>query len=148
EADATLALLAQEALVAQAEASLEEARSEAEADQRLLEDGLVSELQHRKSSSRARAMQAQLEAERKRLALSTRMRPAQLGEQGAEVQALRTLLRLREDQLEGINVRAGMNGVLQAVRVEVGSQVAAGTHVARVANPDELKAQVRVPETQ
>ncbi len=148
EADATLALLAQEALVAQAEASLEEARSEAEADQRLLEDGLVSELQHRKSSSRARAMQAQLEAERKRLALSTRMRPAQLGEQEAEVQRLRTLLRLREDQLEGLNVRAGMHGVLQAVPVEVGSQVAAGTNVARVANPDDLKAQVRVPETQ
>jgi HlyD family secretion protein len=148
EAAATLALLAQEALVAQAEASLEEARSEAEADQRLLEDGLVSELQHRKSSSRARAMQAQLEAERKRLALSTRMRPAQLGEQEAEVQRLRTLLRLREDQLEGLNVRAGMHGVLQAVPVEVGSQVAAGTNVARVANPDDLKAQVRVPETQ
>jgi HlyD family secretion protein len=38
--------------------------------------------------------------------------------------------------------------VLQAVPVEVGSQVAAGTNVARVANPDDLKAQVRVPETQ
>ena len=41
-----------------------------------------------------------------------------------------------------------MRGVLQAVPVEVGSQVAAGTNVARVADPAQLKAQVRVPETQ
>ncbi len=148
EADATLALLSQEAAVAQAEASLEEARSESEADQLLLEDGLVSELQHRKSSSKAKAAQTQLAAERKRLELSARMRPAQLGEQEAEVQRLRTLLHLRQDQLDRLNVRAGMDGVLQAVPVEVGSQVAAGTNVARVANPDDLKAQVRVPETQ
>lgn len=148
EADATLALLAQEALVAQAEASLEEARSEAEADRLLLVDGLVSELQHRKSASRAKASQTQLEAERKRLALSTRMRPAQLGEQEAEVQRLRTLVQLRQGQLDQLHVRAGMHGVLQAVPVEVGSQVSAGTNVARVADPDDLKAQVRVPETQ
>jgi HlyD family secretion protein len=41
-----------------------------------------------------------------------------------------------------------MRGVLQAVPVEVGSQVTAGTNVARVADPAQLKAQVRVPETQ
>ena len=41
-----------------------------------------------------------------------------------------------------------MSGVLQAVPVEVGSQVTAGTNVARVADPAQLKAQVRVPETQ
>lgn len=148
EADATLALLAQESLVAQAEATLEESRSDAEADQMLLKDGLVSELQHRRSSARARASQAQLDAERKRLSVSTQVRPAQLAEQEAEVQRLRTLVTLRQDLLDGLRVRARMHGVLQAVPVEVGSQVTAGTNVARVANPDDLKAQVRVPETQ
>lgn len=148
DSDATLALLSQEALVAQAEASLEEARSDAEADAMLLEDGLVSELQQRRSAARARASRIQLDAEQKRFALSTRMRPAQLAEQEAEVQRLRTLVQLRQEQLDRLHVRAGMRGVLQAVPVEVGSQVSAGTNVARVANPDDLKAQVRVPETQ
>jgi HlyD family secretion protein len=148
EADATLALLAQESLVAQAEATLEEARSEAEADQLLLKDGLVSELQHRRSAAKAKASQTQLDAERKRLSVSTAVRPSQLAEQEAEVQRLRTLVTLRQEQLDGLRVRAGMRGVLQAVPVEVGSQVTAGTNVARVANPDDLKAQVRVPETQ
>jgi len=55
---------------------------------------------------------------------------------------------LRQGQLDQLRVRAGMRGVLQAVPVEVGSQVTAGTNVARVADPTQLKAQVRVPETQ
>ena len=148
EADATMALLAQESLVAQAEATLEESKSDAEADAMLLEDGLVSELQHRRSAARAKASQAQLDAERKRLSVSAQVRPAQLAEQEAEVQRLRTLVTLRQDQLDGLRVRARMHGVLQAVPVEVGSQVTAGTNVARVANPSDLKAQVRVPETQ
>ena len=148
DADATTALLAQEAQVAQTEADFEEAKADAEADAALLGDGLVSELQHRRSSSRAKALQTQVAAERKRLDVGQRMRPQQIAEQQAEVSRMRALLALKQAQLGQLRVRAGMRGVLQAVPVEVGSQVAAGTNVARVADPAQLKAQVRVPETQ
>lgn len=148
DADATTALLAQQAQVAQAEAQYEEARADAEADQALLGDGLVSELQHRRSTSRARSLAAQVAAERKRLEVGTSMRPSQLAEQQADVERMRALLALKTSQLGQLMVRAGMAGVLQAVPVEVGSQVTAGTNVARVADPALLKAQVRVPETQ
>lgn len=148
DADATTALLAQEAQVAQSEADYEDAKADAEADAALLGDGLVSELQHRRSSARARAMQTQVAAERKRLDVGQRMRPQQIGEQQAEVSRMQALLALKQEQLGQLRVRAGMRGVLQAVPVEVGSQVTAGTNVARVADPALLKAQVRVPETQ
>jgi HlyD family secretion protein len=148
DADATTALLTQEANVAKTEADYEEAKADAEADASLLGDGLVSELQHRRSSSRARALQTQVAAERKRLDVGQRMRPQQIAEQQAEVSRMRALLGLKQEQLGQLRVRAGMKGVLQAVPVEVGSQVAAGTNVARVADPGQLKAQVRVPETQ
>ena len=148
DADATKASLAQEALVAQTEAAYEEAKADAEADAALLNDGLVSELQHRRSSSKAKSLQTQVAAERKRLDVGERMRPSQLAEQQAEVDRMRALLALKQEQLGQLHVRAGMKGVLQAVPVEVGSQVAAGTNVARVADPVQLKAQVRVPETQ
>lgn len=148
DADATTSLLAQEALLAQTEASFEEAKADAEADEVLLKDGLVSELQHRRSSSKTRALQTQVAAERKRLDVGTRMRPSQLAEQQAEADRMRALLSLKQAQLGQLHVRAGMRGVLQAVPVEVGSQVTAGTNVARVADPAQLKAQVRVPETQ
>jgi HlyD family secretion protein len=147
-ADATTTLLAQEALVARTEAEYEEARADADADAALRVDGLVSDLQHRRSSARARSLQAQVAAERKRLDVGERMRPSQLAEQQAEVSRMRALLALKQEQLGLLHVRAGMRGVLQAVPVEVGSQVTAGTNVARVADPSQLKAQVRVPETQ
>lgn len=148
EADATKAMLAQEALLAATEALFEEAKADAEADASLLGDGLVSELQHRRSSSKAKSLQTQVAAERKRLDVGERMRPSQLAEEQAEVERMRALLALKQEQLGQLHVRAGMRGVLQAVPVEVGSQVAAGTNVARVADPEQLKAQVRVPETQ
>lgn len=148
DADATVALLAQEALVAQTEAQYESARSDAEADAALLGDGLVSDLQHRRSSALAKALETQVAAERKRLDIGGQMRPAQLAEQQAEVARMQALLNLQQSQLGQLHVKAGMRGVLQAVPVEVGSQITAGTNVARVADPSNLKAQVRVPETQ
>jgi HlyD family secretion protein len=38
--------------------------------------------------------------------------------------------------------------VLQQVPVEVGQRVSPGTNLARVARPDKLKAEIRIPETQ
>lgn len=148
DADATTALLSQEALVASTEAAYEEARADAEADEALRGDGLVSDLQHRRTASRARSLALQVAAERKRLEVGNGMRPSQVAEQQAEVARMRALLALKSEQLQQLAIRAGMAGVLQAVPVEVGSQVTAGTNVARVADPARLKAQVRVPETQ
>ena len=45
-------------------------------------------------------------------------------------------------------MRAGLDGILQRVPVEVGQQVAPGTNLARVANPARLKAEIKIPETQ
>jgi HlyD family secretion protein len=45
-------------------------------------------------------------------------------------------------------VRPGLAGVLQQISVEVGQQVTPGTNLARVAQPERLKAVIRVPETQ
>jgi multidrug efflux pump subunit AcrA (membrane-fusion protein) len=39
-------------------------------------------------------------------------------------------------------------GVLQELPLQVGQSVATGTLLARVANPDRLKAELRIPETQ
>ena len=45
-------------------------------------------------------------------------------------------------------MRAGIDGVLQVVPVQVGQRVPAGTNLARVAVPGRLKAELRIPETQ
>jgi HlyD family secretion protein len=55
---------------------------------------------------------------------------------------------MRDGQLLGLKVRPGLAGVLQQISVEVGQQVTPGTNLARVAQPERLKAVIRVPETQ
>ena len=141
-------LLNQRAAVARVEAEYRQAALRLEADEQLHREGLVSELQLKQSRSQAEELRNRWEIERKRLEIASRNLDAQLAPQQAEVDRLRTIYELHRRQLEALNVRAGMNGVLQVVPVEVGQQVAPGTNLARVANPRTLKAELRIPETQ
>ena len=50
--------------------------------------------------------------------------------------------------MAALQVRAGIDGVLQQLPIEIGQRVAAGTNLARVAQPEPLKAELRVAETQ
>jgi HlyD family secretion protein len=47
-----------------------------------------------------------------------------------------------------LQVRAGIDGVLQQLNVEVGQRIEAGGILGKVARPDKLKAQLKIPETQ
>ena len=55
---------------------------------------------------------------------------------------------LKKHERDELKVRAGLDGVLQLVPVDVGQQVAPGTNLARVADPSRLKAEIKVAETQ
>jgi hypothetical protein len=60
----------------------------------------------------------------------------------------RAIVRLKQRQVGELRVRAGVGGVLQLVPVEVGQQVTPGTNLARVANPSQLQAELKIAETQ
>src|SRR5215210_1763108 len=55
---------------------------------------------------------------------------------------------LRRRQVEYLKGRAGIPGVLQELPVQVGQRVTPGTTLARVARPEKLKAELRIPEVQ
>ena len=73
---------------------------------------------------------------------------AQMEAKRAEVEQQRVLHQLRLLQLDSLKVRSGNAGVVQEVMVEVGQQVTLGTNLARVADPDRLKAEIRVAATE
>lgn len=73
---------------------------------------------------------------------------AQLASAQATLDAQRSNLALREHQVDGLLIRAGLEGVLQEVPVQEGQQVASGVNLARVARPDVLMANLQVPEIQ
>jgi HlyD family secretion protein len=142
------ALLAQQSSAATIEASYKQTALDLEANEQLLKDGLVSELLVRQKRGQVEELQHRLAIEHKRLDMTRNGLQSQLAPQEAEVDQRRSALQLRTRQLEDLRVRAGMTGVLQSVPVEVGQQVGPGTNLARVADPRELKAELRIAETQ
>jgi HlyD family secretion protein len=75
------------------------------------------------------------------------LRP-QLAVQEADVERLKAAADLKRGQVEALKVRAGMDGVLQAVPLDVGQRVTVGLNLARVADLTRLKAEIRIAETQ
>jgi HlyD family secretion protein len=141
-------LLDQKAAAARVEAEAKQARLRADADAELARDGLIAGLTLKLSQSAAEELEHRQQIEKQRLAIAGEAIEAQLRAQQAEVDQRRSQARLRRSQVEALHVRAGIDGVLQVVPVEVGQRVSPGTNLARVARPDRLKAVIRVPETQ
>jgi HlyD family secretion protein len=141
-------ILNQQATLATIEAQLKTARLQADADQQLFDQGLVSSLELQKSQAAVEEYGTRFRIEQERLQMATDTVEAQLAVEQAEVDRLRTLYELRQQQVVELHVRAGMPGVLQQVPLEEGQRVTAGANLARVGDPTVLKAELRIAETQ
>jgi HlyD family secretion protein len=140
--------LDQKAQAASVDADYQQARLEAEANEQLAKEGLVSALQLKISRVRAEELKTRTDLETQRLTGGEASIQAQLAAQQARVDQLRELHRLRAGEVEALKVRAGLAGVLQQLPVEVGQRVTPGTTLARVARPEPLKAELKIAETQ
>ena len=141
-------LLQQQAAVAGVKSQYEDAVLQLEAQEKLFKDGLISEIQVKQSRSREAELKNRLAIEDKRLHMAQEGIKSQLAPQQAAVDQARAQYQLRVSQLDNLRVKSTMHGVLQQVPVEVGAQVGPGTNLARVADPNKLKAEVRIAETQ
>ena len=141
-------MLTQRAGAARVQAEFQQARLQAEADTQLAADGLTSDLIMKISVSRAAELENRKQIEQERLEITSLSAAAQLVAQRARVEQARSTYDLRLDQVNRLRVRAGDPGVLQVVPVEVGQSVTPGTNLARVADPTNLKAALRIAETQ
>jgi len=141
-------LLDQKAQAATVQADYSQAVLNAQKDAALAKAGLAAELNAKLSQARAEELTTRNQIEQDRLAVSAASAKAQLEAQKAKVEQLRALYELKQTELDRLKVRAGTEGVLQEVPVEVGQQVATGTILAKVAQPNKLKAELKIPETQ
>lgn len=141
-------LLNQQAQVAQAESEAEQATLQVEADQKLFKDELIPELDLKLSRLRNEQLIKRAKIERERIQKARNSNAAQLSAQNARVAQLRALYDLRQRQVANLRVRAGIPGVLQELPVQVGQRMTPGATLARVARPEKLKAELRIPEVQ
>jgi multidrug resistance efflux pump len=140
--------LAQESVVASLASEHQEAQRRATADEVLAKKGFLSDLEMATSRDRASTLSGRHDFEEKRLGALARGTAAQVQAQRQQVERLRSIASFRHREVEALHVRAGVAGVLQELPLQPGQSVAVGALVAKVAQPDRLKAELRVPETQ
>jgi len=146
-------VLDQKANAVKAEQDAADARMKAETDDALEKAGVVSDQARKLSAGSWRQLSIRAEIEQQRSANARLEREAQLAAEKAKVEQARAMFNLERKQENMLQVRAGMNGILQELTLngstlQEGQQVPAGATIAKVANPNRLKAELKIPETQ
>ena len=141
-------LLNQRAQAASVQADFRTAVLQLEADREIHDQGIIGDLALKLSQERAKELEIRNQMEQERLQIASQSNEAQLTAESSRVEQLRALYHLRVSQVDALKVRPGIRGVLQQVPVAVGQQVTPGVNLARVAQPEHLKAELRIAETQ
>jgi HlyD family secretion protein len=141
-------LLTQRASSANIEADYNKAKMQAQMNEALAKDQLVSDLVLKQSRVDADSLGVRNQIAKDQLESKADSTRAQVAVQQSLVDQARAVMQLKQKQRDELRVRAGIAGMLQLVPVEVGQQVAPGTNLARVANPSRLKAEIKIAETQ
>ena len=142
------AVFAQEAAVADARARFQEAQRRAEAYASMVDNEWVSDDEHQTAQDNADALAELLRTQQAQLDLMNATIGERISVQRDQVDRLENIHRYYQDRAANMQVRAGAEGVLQDFDLEVGQWVQSGTTLARVARPERLKAELRIPQTQ
>ncbi len=140
--------LAQESREAQLETEQREAERQAIAGEELAKKDIIAELELARRRERAQELKGRLGIERRRGRELDGSSQARIRAIEEKVESLRALSEYRARQVAELKVTAGLAGVLQELPLKVGQQVMPGTLLAKVVQPERLKAELRIPEVQ
>jgi HlyD family secretion protein len=141
-------LMTQRAGAATVSADEKQAELQAQTDKSLYDLGVISGLTYSASQGRANELNQRNDLEGQRLSLNQQTIATQLAVQQTRVQEAEAMLELKQRQEDALSVRAGIAGVLVDIPHQVGEHVAPGTTLAKVVQPNQLKAALKIPETQ
>jgi len=141
-------LLNQKSFTAAVRSDYEQAKLQHEVDEKLRAEGIGAEVTAKLSKVKAEQLAIRLKLEEDRTKNAEDSAAARLQAQQSHVDQQRALYDLKRSELDSLHVRAGIEGVLQLVPVDVGQHVTPSTNLARVADPKHLKAEIKIPETQ
>ncbi len=127
-----------------------DAKRTADANRELVKIGVLSQQVLDTSVGKEQELATRYKIEQERIALSEKATETQLASSQAKIDQIRALSEFKHKQLDALKVRAGIPGVLEAVPVPVvvGQRAPQGTILAKVVQPEHLKAELKIPETQ
>jgi len=141
-------LMTQRAGAATVGADQKQAQLQAQTDKNLYDLGVISGLTYSASRGKADELNERNDLEKQRLDLNQKAIATELAVQQTKVQQAEAVLALRQKQQDALSVRAGISGVLSDLPHQVGEHVVIGATLAKVVQPDQLKAALKIPETQ
>jgi multidrug resistance efflux pump len=125
-----------------------QAQLQAQTDQQLYKLGVISGLSFHSSESKAKQLTVQNDLEKQEIAMNQKAIASQLAVQQTKVDQARAMLELLQNEQDALQVKAGINGVLIDLPHQIGEHVAAGATLAEVVQPNQLMAELKIPETQ
>jgi multidrug resistance efflux pump len=141
-------LMNQKAGAATVTSDYTQAKLQADTDKALFDLGVISGLTYKNSRSKADELSTRNNIEGERLDINEKAIASQLAQQQTKIDQMRALAELKQKQLEDLKVRAGIEGVLVDLPLQVGQHVLPGAMLAKVIQPNHLMAELKVAETQ
>jgi HlyD family secretion protein len=141
-------LMAQKSAAATVNADYNQAQRQAKTDKSLYGLGVISGLAYNSSQGKADELTTRNKLEEQTIDINEKAVESQIAVQQAKVEQAQAIYDLKRQQLDALRVRAGISGVLTSLPMAVGQHVTLGTMLAQVVQPNQLKAQLKIPETQ
>src|SRR5947208_7097185 len=141
-------LMNQKAGAATVNSDYTQARLQSDTDKALYDLGVISGMAYKNSKSKSDELTTRNNIEGERLDINQKAIESQLAQQQAKVDQMRVLAELKQKQLDALKVRAGIDGDLVDLPLQVGQHVLPGTELAKIIQPNHLIAQLKVAETQ
>jgi len=156
------ALMDKKASAATVNSDYSQAQLQAQTDKQLYQLGVISGLAYNKSKSSADELTTRNKISVDQVDMNAKSIRSQLDVQQAKIDQDKALLKLKLDQKAALEVRAGITGILTSLgqatttgtattdqaSLGIGAHVAPGTTLATVVVPNQLKAQLKIAETQ
>jgi HlyD family secretion protein len=147
------ARLAQEAITEQVQSDMNQAELQADRDKQLNKLDLKSDIDAKLSAAKWQDLKNRYTLSKKQLDINNESVKAQLENQRVAIANLNEKYKLKKEQVAELTIRAGVEGTLQqlgttALPLEQGMRVQPGTILAKIAQPNRLKATLKIPETQ
>lgn len=141
-------LLDEESKLAELEARFETARLRRRAEEKLISDGIVSQLTYQESVLNEKQLNRRIEILHKRVTQLLLVHREGINIQLERIKQQQGKLNVAVNRMEKLEVKANFDGVLQKLSVTLGQSLAPGQEVALIGSVTELIALIRVPQSQ
>ncbi len=142
------ALMDRRSTAADINAQFQQAQLQARTDKALYKLGVISGIAYSDSQGKADALTTRQKLQEEEVSINQKALETQLAVQKAKVEQAQALAQLKQREVEALTVRAGIEGQLIQMPLQMGQHVLAGAELAQIIQPDQLKAQLQIPETQ